>query len=70
MGIAIVFVVLMIAICAISLLFIKKYNDKVLVSTSTKELKKEISPKKSKKIILQFFISFQEKWLNHKVCGI
>ena len=33
MGIAIVFVVLMIAICAISLLFIKKYNDKVLVST-------------------------------------
>ena len=53
MGIAIVFVVMMIAICAISLLFIKKYNDKILSTlSSSKELKKEISMNKSKKIII------------------
>ena len=53
MGIAIVFVVMMIAICAISLLFIKKYNDKILSTlSSSKDLKKEISKNKSKKIII------------------
>ena len=53
MGIAIVFVVMMIAICAISLLFIKKYNDKILSTlSSSKDLKKEISMNKSKKIII------------------
>ena len=52
MGIAIVFVVIMIAICAISLLFIKKYNDKILSTlSSSKDLKKEISKNKSKKTL-------------------
>ncbi len=53
MGIAIVFVLLMIAICAISLLFIKRYNDKVLaLNCSSKELKKIEKKEKTKKIIV------------------
>ena len=61
MGIAIVFVVLMIAICAISLLFIKKYNDKVLVSTSTKELKKEIEEDKDLRDLDNAIVIYDQK---------